>query len=65
MSIVAAQSTPEIRMGIFDSLPRPLRMAIAHGRFVYDPTEIANRIAKGRNPETILRGIERYERKAK
>lgn len=51
------------RMRIFDSLPQPLRVAIAGAAFVYEPREMAERIAKGRRPETILRGIIAYERK--
>lgn len=52
------------RMRAFDSLPQQLRQAIAFGRRVYDPAEMAARIAKGRNPETILRGLIRYDRRA-
>jgi hypothetical protein len=51
-------------MRAFDALPKPLRQAIAEAAFVYDPEEITARIGKGRKPETILRGIVRYERRA-
>ncbi|RKD61679.1 DUF6525 family protein [Rhizobium sp. WW_1] len=52
-------------MRAFDSLPKPLRQAIAGAAFVYDPKETAAaRIAQGRNVETILRGILRFERRA-
>ncbi len=51
-------------MRAFDSLPKPLRQAIAGAAFVYDPKETAARIARGRKPETILRGILRFERRA-
>jgi hypothetical protein len=51
------------RMCAFDTLPPALRRAIADGRKTYDPAEIAARIAKGRNPETILRGLLRYDRR--
>lgn len=51
-------------MRAFDSLPKPLRQAIAGAAFSYEPKDIAARIATGRNPETILRGIVRYERRA-
>lgn len=52
------------RMQAFDSLPQPLRRAIAHSDFIYEPAEFAARIAKGRQPETILRGLVRFERRA-
>lgn len=52
------------RMQAFDSLPQPLRRAIADSDFIYEPTEFAARIAKGRQPETILRGLKRFERRA-
>lgn len=51
-------------MRAFDSLPKPLRQAIAGAAFVYDPKETAARIARGRKPETIQRGILRFERRA-
>jgi len=51
-------------MRAFDALPKPLRQAMAEAAFVYDPEEITTRIRKGRKPETILRGIVRYERRA-
>jgi hypothetical protein len=51
------------RMQAFDSLPQPLRRAIAQSDFIYEPAEFAARIAKGRRPETILRGLMRFERK--
>lgn len=51
-------------MRAFDSLPKPLRQAIAGAAFVYDPKDIATRILKGRRPETILRGIVCHERRA-
>ena len=51
-------------MRAFDSLPKPLRQAIAGAAFAYDPKETAARIARGRKPETILRGIVRFERRA-
>jgi hypothetical protein len=51
-------------MRAFDALPKQLRQAIAEAAFVYDPEEITERIGKGRKPETILRGIVRYERRA-
>lgn len=57
-------SAPDETMSAFDSLPKPLRQAIAGATFVYDPKEIAARIVTGRRPETILRGILRYERRA-
>jgi len=50
-------------MQAFDSLPKRLRLAISGADFAYDPREIAERIAKGRRPETILRGIVRYARR--
>ncbi|HEY0120570.1 MAG TPA: DUF6525 family protein [Rhizobium sp.] len=50
-------------MRAFDSLPKPLRQAIAGAAFGYDPKEMAARIAKGRRPQTILRGISRFERR--
>ncbi|MGY5812022.1 hypothetical protein ACXHXG_30520 [Rhizobium sp. LEGMi198b] len=56
--------SPVETMRAFDSLPKPLRQAIAGAAFVYAPCEIAARIVKGRKPETILRGIVRYERRA-
>jgi len=56
--------SPVETMRAFDSLPKPLRQAIAGAAFVYDPKETAARIGKGRNPETILRGILRFERRA-
>lgn len=62
--MVASPASSVRRMQAFDSLPAPLRQAIAFGRRVYDPAEIAARIAKGRNPDTILRGLIRYERRA-
>ncbi len=58
------RSSPVETMRAFDSLPKPLRQAIAGAAFVYDPRDIATRILKGRRPETILRGIVRYERRA-
>lgn len=63
MNILAIEKPAET-MRAFDSLPKPLRQAIAAAAFAYDPREIAARIAKGRRPETILRGIVRYERRA-
>lgn len=54
-------ASPAATMRAFDALPQPLRQAIAGAAFAYDPREIAERIAKGRRPETILRGIARYE----
>ncbi|MDK4704311.1 DUF6525 family protein [Rhizobium sp. CNPSo 4062] len=51
-------------MRAFDSLPKPLRQAIAGAAFIYDPKETAARLARGRKPETILRGILRFERRA-
>lgn len=56
--------SPTESMRAFDSLPKPLRQAIAGASFVYDPQDIATRILQGRRPETILRGIVRYERRA-
>ncbi|EPE99513.1 DUF6525 family protein [Rhizobium grahamii] len=61
---ILAPSTTHQRMQAFDSLPKPLRIAISGAAFPYDPREIAERIAKGRRPETILRGIVRCERRA-
>ena len=58
------RSSPVESMRVFDALPKPLRQAIAGAAFVYDPKDIAARIRKGRRPETILRGIVRYERRA-
>jgi predicted NBD/HSP70 family sugar kinase len=57
-------ASPAEAMRAFDSLPKPLRQAIASAAFVYDPNEIAARIAKGRRPQTILRGIVRFEGRA-
>jgi hypothetical protein len=51
-------------MRAFDSLPKPLREAIASAAFIYDPKEIATRIARGRRPQTVLRGIVRFEGRA-
>ncbi|MGY5791931.1 DUF6525 family protein len=62
---ILAPSTAHQRMQAFDSLPKQLRHAISGADFAYDPREIAERIAKGRRPETILRGIVRYERRAR
>ncbi len=59
-----ARPSPAETMRAFDSLPKPLRQAIAGAAFVYDPKEISARILNGRKPETILRGIVRYERRA-
>lgn len=56
--------SPVEAMRVFDTLPKPLRQAIAGAAFVYDPKEIAARIRNGRKPDTILRGIIRYERRA-
>ncbi|NTJ63791.1 hypothetical protein G6M50_36800 [Agrobacterium rhizogenes] len=56
--------SPAETMRVFDSLPKPLRQAIAGAAFVYEPEDIAVRILRGRKPETILRGIVRYERRA-
>ncbi len=56
--------SPADVMRAFDSLPKPLRQAIAGAAFGYDPKEMAERIAKGRRPQTILRGISRFERRA-
>lgn len=53
------------RMTEFDNLPKPLRVAIAGAAFVYEPREMAERIAKGRRLETILRGVRAYERRAR
>jgi hypothetical protein len=53
------------RMTAFDSLPKPLRVAIAGAAFVYEPREMAERIAKGRRLETILRGVRAYEQRAR
>lgn len=58
------RSSPVETMRAFDTLPKPLRQAIAGAAFVYDPKDIASRIVNGRRPETILRGIVRYERRA-
>jgi hypothetical protein len=52
------------RMAEFDNLPKPLRVAIAGAAFVYEPREMADRIAKGRRLETILRGLVAYERRS-
>lgn len=52
------------RMQAFDSLPQPLRRAIADSDFIYEPTEFAARIAKGRSPETMLRGLLRWQERA-
>jgi hypothetical protein len=52
-------------MAVFDSLPKPLRVEIAGAAFVYEPQEMAERIAKGRRLETILRGVRAYERRAR
>ncbi|KWV42111.1 hypothetical protein AS026_21105 [Rhizobium altiplani] len=60
---ILVPSTPHQCMQAFDNLPEPLRIAIAGAAFAYDPREIAERIAKGRRPETILRGIVRFERR--
>ncbi|MGM4909142.1 hypothetical protein [Rhizobium sp. 768_B6_N1_8] len=62
--MVASPTSSVQRMQAFDSLPAALRRAIAFGQRVYDPAEIAARIANGRNPETILRGLVRYDRRA-
>jgi hypothetical protein len=56
-------ASPVEAMRAFDSLPKPLRQAIASAAFFYDPNEMAVRIAKGRRPQTILRGISRFERR--
>jgi hypothetical protein len=53
------------RMTEFDNLPKPLRVAIAGAAFIYPPREMAERIAKGRRLETILRGIVAYEKRAR
>lgn len=53
------------RMAVFDSLPKPLRVEIAGAAFVYEPQEMADRLANGRSLKTILRGIVAYERRAR
>lgn len=52
------------RMGAFDTLPPAIRHAIADSDFIHDPREFAARIAKGRSPETMLRGLRRWQERA-
>ncbi len=51
------------RMTSFDSLPKPLRVAIAGAAFPCEPKEMADRLAIGRSPERIVRGIIEYGRR--
>lgn len=65
MNILAISDRIEI-MRAYDALPECLRRAIAAASFPYDPREIAERLDKGRRPETVARSIERLNlRKAR
>ena len=46
-------------MRVFDALPDRIRRAIAQADFPYDPSEIADRLAKGRRAEIVARSIEK------
>jgi hypothetical protein len=51
------------RMTTFDSLPKPLRVAIAGAAFVCEPREMEERLDRGRSLDRILRGLAAYDRR--
>jgi hypothetical protein len=51
-------------MSAFDTLPQAIRHVIADSDYIHDPREFAARIAKGRSPETMLRGLLRWQERA-
>ena len=46
-------------MRVFDALPDRIRRAIAQADFPFDPSEIADRLAKGRRAEIVAKSIEK------